>query len=146
MTNFNQLVLREFVIEKIFVCIDLPLSKINSIQAQQIDVENYLTATKISSPYQQNFNQSRMPPQWVMNSPALYAKGSNRTGSSKQNGPASSSQGTPVMNLLNVYQDMKYQELKATDKDGNTINLDEAVFNDANRKQPAPPQPSECTI
>lgn len=55
MTNFNQLVLREFIIEKIFVCFDVPLSKINSIQAQQIDVENYLTAKKINSPYQ-NFN------------------------------------------------------------------------------------------
>ena len=48
MSNFNQLVLQEFEIEKIFICIDLPLSRINKIQAQNInDLDDYLIAKQI---------------------------------------------------------------------------------------------------
>lgn len=45
MSNFNQLVLQEFEIEKILICLDLPLSRINKIQAQNInDLDDYLIA------------------------------------------------------------------------------------------------------
>lgn len=50
MTNFNQLVLQEFVIQKIFICFDMPLSTINKVQAQSInDLDNYLMAKSIKS-------------------------------------------------------------------------------------------------
>ena len=50
MSNFNQIVLQEFVIEKLFICFDMPLSILNKHQAQQInDLENYLMAKSIQS-------------------------------------------------------------------------------------------------
>jgi len=43
MTNFNQLVLQEFEMTKIFICFDLPMSQINRVQAQTInDLDQYL--------------------------------------------------------------------------------------------------------
>jgi hypothetical protein len=39
------LVLQEFEIQKVFFCFDLPLAKINKVQAQAInDLDNYLMA------------------------------------------------------------------------------------------------------
>ena len=50
MSNFNQIVLQEFVIEKLYICFDMPLSVLNKHQAQQInDLENYLMAKSIQS-------------------------------------------------------------------------------------------------
>ena len=48
MSNFNQLVLQELEIEKIFICFDMPLSRINKPQASSIDdLDNYLIAKSI---------------------------------------------------------------------------------------------------
>lgn len=55
MTGFNQLVFKNFKIQKFFVSLDLPLSRINNVQAQNIaDLDRYLVAKAIkgvSSPH-----------------------------------------------------------------------------------------------
>ena len=51
MTNFNQLVLREFEILKMYMCFDLPLTTLNRIQAESIsDLDNYLLAKSLATP------------------------------------------------------------------------------------------------
>lgn len=43
MNNFNQLVMQEFKILKMYVCFDLPLSTLNRVQAEQIsDLDDFL--------------------------------------------------------------------------------------------------------
>jgi len=58
MTNFNQLVMQEFKITKIFVCFDLPLSSLNRLQAESIhDLDNYLMAKSLQSSLQKTTGQ-----------------------------------------------------------------------------------------
>ena len=79
MTNFNQLVLREFEIQKIFMCFDLPLSTLNWPQAESInDLDNYLLAKSLATPLS-----------------------GSKTNSNTQ------TSGTPVMNLLSEFQAIK---------------------------------------
>lgn len=89
LTNFNQLVLQEFEIQKVFFCFDMPLTKINKVQAQSInDLDNYLMAKS----YQ--FGDSDRKVQSA-------SKGDNM---------CSDFSGTPVLNLLSEFKAMTTQE------------------------------------
>ena len=106
MSNFNQIVLQEFVIEKFFICFDMPLSILNKYQAQSInDLERYLKAESL----QQTIEKHKS------------------TGKSSE----FTSQGTPVLNLLNEFKLMQINQnndkIEET-KEECVINLENAVF------------------
>jgi len=55
MTNFNQLVMQEFEILKLYVCFDMPLTSLNRVQAESInDLDNYLMATSLQGSIQKS--------------------------------------------------------------------------------------------
>lgn len=99
MTNFNQLVLQDFEIQKLYVCFDLPLSSLNRVQAESInDLDNYLMAKSLHSTSKKHEDSDH---KLTLKPPT--------DGHSEI-----TSQGTPILNLLHEYKQMQ-EQAKAVD-------------------------------
>lgn len=103
MNNFNQLVMAEYKILKMFICFDMPLSILNRIQVESIsDLDNYLMAKSMS----------------------IQQSSEHKTTDKKQkSSDATASNSTPVTNLLHEFRAQQTGNVLETIKEDVKVEL-----------------------